>query len=619
MIRPDVARSFRTTGPLLLLILALLLPARAAAQDVATVRLKGAPVLTVAAAESASAAVRARSIEEKLNARLANDAPLAPIDVVTIPGGAALMVGGDTLVVVGPRDAEASAERPLQENELARAMRRVGTQWAESLSRVFADYAASERARVVVEGNPLFEVTGSPELRAPRRAASVGLRIGALATAEAEPPPIKVLNARGKRSVVAGSEVLVEITPADARANGTDAAELARSWAAQIDRTVELIRSQRSGSYVARVAAEAVAALALVVILSTGLRRLRRRIEAREPAEGVRAWGLLPVFAGWFLAVVQFLLWVTLLAFVLWSIPSTRPLTFAAGARLLAATRAVGAWLLGPGIFVALIVLVTVFIARFAGSVVRYLTVAYGAQHGGRTGLRAGTFAGILAGSAQVVVYFLGIVAVLAQLKIDPVPLLASAGVAGIALGFGVQSLIKDFFTGIFILYEDQYGVGDVVRIGEVSGKVERFTLRITQLRSIDGSVSSIPNGQINTVTNLSKDWAQAVLDINVAMDEDMDRVTAVIAETAKALADEWRVRIKGEPEVLGVERIDPLAQAVTLRVLLRTAPLEQWAVQRELRRRVLDAFHAAGIQVPPGAAVSYTAGATQLPGSSPA
>lgn len=619
MMHPGTTRPTPLQSLFLLLVLGLLLPAAAAAQDVATVRLKGVPVLTVAAAESASAAVRARSIEDRLNARLSSDAPLAPIDVVSTASGSALVIGSDTLVSVGLRDAEASTERPLQENEIARATRRVGVQWAESLARVFADFAASERARVVVEGNPIFEVTGTPELRAPRRAAAVGLRVGALASAEAEPPPVRVINTRGKRSVVAGDEVLVEVTPADARANGTDAAALARSWAAQIDRTVDLIRSQRSGTYVARVAAEAVAALGIVVLLSIGLRRVRRRLEQREPPEKVRAWGLLPVIAGWVLAVVQFLLWVTLLAFVLWSIPSTRPLTFAAGARLVAATRAVGLWVVGPGIFVALIVLVTVFIARFAGSVVRYLTVAYGAQHGGRTGLRAGTFAGILGGSAQVVIYFLGIVAVLAQLRIDPVPLLASAGVAGIALGFGVQSLIKDFFTGIFILYEDQYGIGDVVRIGDVSGKVERFTLRITQLRSIDGSVSSIPNGQISTVTNLSKDWAQAVLDINVAIDEDIDRATAVIAETAKALADEWKVRIKGEPEVLGVERIDPLAQAVTLRVLLRTAPLEQWSVMRELRRRVLDAFHAAGIQVPPGAAVSFTAGATQLPGSSPA
>ena len=419
---------------------------------------------------------------------------------------------------------------------------------------------------------------------------------------------------RGDGAVVtAGDTVLVEISAAEAAARGVQPAELAQEWAAEIQRAVSVLREQGSWTYLLRIGVVALLATLLVGALSWTLRRFvrRRKAAARRTATG-EALGLRVMALGWTITVVQFFLWTGLTLHLLWLFPRTRPITFAAAERAVATlgreiTRA-AAWLGSSGIFVALILVATLLGMRFFGVVVRQLVLGFGARRGGRVALRVGTLAGTVVRVAQLLVLFLGILALLSQLEIDAVPLLASAGVVGIALGFGVQSLIRDFFTGFFILLEDQYGVGDIIRVGAVAGTVERFTLRITQLRGVDGSLTSIPNGEITTVTNLSKDYAQVVMDVRVLLGEDVDRATEVIAETARQLAEDWQERIRGEPEVWGIESIDTAAQAVAIRVVIKTAPLERFRVSRELRRRILDAFAEQGIRVPPRSVVTLSA-----------
>lgn len=589
---------------LLVLVITAWVAAPLRAQEVATVEVAGSRVFPVAALDGVSAALRAQQIGDSLETRLASGLPLAPIRVVEQGTAALLMIGQDTLLRVTPRDAEVVLARALSPRGAAQATGEVARQWASSLREVFGRAAQEERARVVVEGTPLFEVAGTPELRAARRAEAVGVRIAELAAAD-EVPPIRVVGGRDGAAVRAGDLVLVEVSRAEAAARGVSPEELAGNWATQIERVVETLRRRTSASYRIRILAIALAATAAAVVAYLLLRRLARRIERRSPAESTHAWGLVPVLMVWAVSVAQFLVWGALVGFVLWLVPRTRPLTFAAGTRVVDWLGVAAAWLLGPGLIVAGIVLGTYFVARFAGAVVHHLILTFGTRHGGRVQLRAETLAATVAGAGQLVIWFLGLVAVLAYLEVNPLPLLASAGVAGIAIGFGVQSLIRDFFTGLFILLEDQYGVGDLIKVGAVSGKVERFTLRITQVRGLDGSLTSIPNGEILTVTNLSKDWSQVVLDVNIKLGENVDRAIAVINEAAHELTQEWGDRIQGEPEVLGVETVDPLAEAVTIRVVLRTAPLERWAASRELRRRVLEAFRQEKIQVPPRAVVT--------------
>lgn len=187
----------------------------------------------------------------------------------------------------------------------------------------------------------------------------------------------------------------------------------------------------------------------------------------------------------------------------------------------------------------------------------------------------------------------------LSELGLDIAPIIASAGIIGLALGFGAQSLVKDFLSGVFMILEDQYGVGDVVDVGEASGTIEAVSLRITRLRDLNGTVWYVPNGTILRVGNMSQNWSRAVVDVAVAYDADLARTTAVLQEVAHAVWEDEDLRgvVIEEPEVTGVESL--AADGIHLRVLVKTAPMEQWGVARDVRRRIIARFEAEGIPLP--------------------
>jgi len=170
----------------------------------------------------------------------------------------------------------------------------------------------------------------------------------------------------------------------------------------------------------------------------------------------------------------------------------------------------------------------------------------------------------------------------------------ASVGIVGLAVGFGAQSLVKDVISGFFILFEDQYGVGDVVKIGDFSGVVEHMTLRSTVLRNLEGHVHVVPNGNIQNVTVMTKEWARAVLDLVVPHREDLSRVFQVLQNIGMKLAQDWPDRVLEKPTVLGVEKIDALG--ITIRCIVKTPPFKQADVVREWRFRVKEEFDRAGI-----------------------
>lgn len=212
---------------------------------------------------------------------------------------------------------------------------------------------------------------------------------------------------------------------------------------------------------------------------------------------------------------------------------------------------------------------------------------------------RIRTLGALLRHTVGVVILVVAGIMVLGELGVNIGPLLAGAGVAGIALAFGAQALVRDYLTGIFMLVEDQYGVGDIVDIGEASGVVERVTLRLTVVRDVEGTLWYVPNGEIRRVGNKSYEWARAVLDIGVAYDADVAAASKVIQEVADGL---WREAAPGaviieEPEIWGVEDLGP--HAVSIRLAVKTLPGQQWAVGRALRARIKEALHAAGIAIP--------------------
>jgi small conductance mechanosensitive channel len=187
----------------------------------------------------------------------------------------------------------------------------------------------------------------------------------------------------------------------------------------------------------------------------------------------------------------------------------------------------------------------------------------------------------------------------LSEVGVNIAPIIASAGIIGIALGFGAQSLVKDYLAGIFMIFEDQYGVGDVINVGEASGTVEAVSLRVTRLRDINGTVWYVPNGEILRVGNMSQNWARAVIDVGVGYGEDLARVKRVLRELAHELweDEDFKDRIIEEPEVTGVEIL--AADSVTVRVMVKTLPMEQWVVARELRQRIKARFDHEGIEIP--------------------
>ena len=179
-------------------------------------------------------------------------------------------------------------------------------------------------------------------------------------------------------------------------------------------------------------------------------------------------------------------------------------------------------------------------------------------------------------------------------------PIIASAGILGVALGFGSQTLVKDFLSGIFLIFEDQYGVGDVVNLGDgLSGTVEAVSLRVTRLRDTNGTVWYVRNGELLRVGNMSQNWARTVLDVQVSAHEDLVRVRRVLTDVADDL---WRDEdfegvVIEEPEIWGVEAMTP--DAITLRLTLKTAPMEQWRVARVMRERIKARFDHEGIAAP--------------------
>lgn len=212
---------------------------------------------------------------------------------------------------------------------------------------------------------------------------------------------------------------------------------------------------------------------------------------------------------------------------------------------------------------------------------------------------RAATMAGVLNSSITVVLMAVIGTMILDQLGVNIAPIIASAGIIGLALGFGAQSLVKDFLAGIFIFLEDQYGVGDVIDVGGAGGTVEAVTLRMTRLRDLDGTVWYVPNGEIMRVGNKSQNWSRAVVDVGVGYGEDLVRVQRVLREIAHDLweDEDYRDVIIEEPEVTGVEML--AADSVTVRVMVKTAPLQQWAVARALRQRIKARFDHEGIEIP--------------------
>jgi small-conductance mechanosensitive channel len=212
---------------------------------------------------------------------------------------------------------------------------------------------------------------------------------------------------------------------------------------------------------------------------------------------------------------------------------------------------------------------------------------------------RARTLARVIRSTALVIIVTIAGLMILVELRLDITPLIAGAGIAGVALGLGAQSLISDVIGGFFILMEDQFAVGDAIQVGDIGGGVEKMTLRATFLRDLEGTLHVIPNGEIRIVSNRTKNWSRVVLNLGVAYEEDIGRVVATLGKIGQDLYqdEELAPLLLEEPRVTGVEALGDWT--VTVRIMVKTKPGKQWDVARELRRRIKESFEREGIEMP--------------------
>ena len=212
---------------------------------------------------------------------------------------------------------------------------------------------------------------------------------------------------------------------------------------------------------------------------------------------------------------------------------------------------------------------------------------------------RVETVAALFRSVVSATVLTIAALMALSELGLNLGPLIAGAGIVGVAVGFGAQNLVRDFLSGIFMLMEDQYGVGDVIDAGPATGTVESISLRTTRLRDVNGTVWHLPNGHIERIGNKSQVWSRAVLDVDVSYQTDIGHATEVIKRTAQTMCEdpEFSEAILSEPEVWGVENLG--MDSVTIRLVLKTAPHDQLRVTRELRARIKVAFDDADIEIP--------------------
>ena len=212
---------------------------------------------------------------------------------------------------------------------------------------------------------------------------------------------------------------------------------------------------------------------------------------------------------------------------------------------------------------------------------------------------RLTSISAVVGSTTSIVVWSVALVIAFGELGVDLAPMIAGLGIAGVALGFGAQSLVKDCIAGLFMLLEDQYGIGDVVDLDEATGVVEKISLRTTVLRGLDGTVWHVPNGEVQRVGNMSQLWSVALVDVDVAYDSDLAAARQVIIDrTAEVCGrEEWVDSVIEEPKLLGVEALG--ADGITVRLTVKTIPGAQWGLQRALREELKEALDGAGIEIP--------------------
>lgn len=511
------------------------------------------------------------------------------------------------------------------------------------LERFFIDRSSASRAAVGLDGQPLFQVAapvGSAEggdgteiLSVQARVQLIESRLKRIATRGFDPKtldvqitwenqqPVLIVN-----SVADGrtyQDTLLTVTDLDARLHETDMETLAQEWAATVEAALLRFQRERQPDFLKQQLIIAALILAIAAILSLLLRYWQHRLNRQhdrlvadaqdqanqlatplDPAApqvttallqqqlATRQQRHLVAIKTLFTIAGQVVLWFISLFLILGLFPYTRWLQ----PLLLRLINIPGRLLAIATLFYLLMRLTALLVDRFFALLQN--SSNWSLEQSQRRALRFSTFASVLKGVAVGLLATIGVIVALASIQVEVAPLLAGAGIVGLGISLAAQNLIRDVINGCLILMEDQYGVGDVIKVGEVSGLVEYMGLRMTQLRDTDGRLITVPNSSITIVQNLTKEWSRVDLRITVALTADLDKALQVIQQVAQEMRSvyPWQTLILEPPQLLGVEQLD--YAGATIRLWIKTLPLKQWEVAREYRRRLKLAFDREGIAI---------------------
>ena len=489
-------------------------------------------------------------------------------------------------------------------------------------------------APIYLDGRTLFYVS-APEVEnqqpAEARAQEIQQRLNTIAKSQEQPltTQVQIDEPSNLPIVIAGDQTLLTVTQLDAQATGyADARDRAQAIAADIETALQRYITERQPTFLQNQLQKAAGIVTTALLIQFILFRISSQIKRRQKrlinvktqlgsprtslpnplVEVLSSVNLNTVFEqakarldnrqkrklNELLRVIviflQVILWIGALLWILALFPYSRWLTTLS----LLWIRVPGRILLTLGIAYAALRLSSFAIDKTI--ITLQEGTHWGPEKSRRLSLRFSTFSQVAKSIVGSLIFGIATLKILDISGVEVGPLLAGAGIIGVGISLAAQSLIKDFINGFFILFEDQYGVGDVITVGDLSGAVESLNLRITQLRDTEGRLITIPNSQISIVQNASKDWAQVDLSIRVAPSANLKETIALVKQTAIALSQDtqWQKAILEPPEVLGVESLDHTG--VAIRLWMKTQPLQQWPVARELRARIKQAFDREGI-----------------------
>jgi moderate conductance mechanosensitive channel len=502
---------------------------------------------------------------------------------------------------------------------------------ATSLSSNNASGLATER--VMLDGRKLFSIAApaleddsQKQLRVTpikERAEGIETVLNRIVQSDFDSKELEVVaetdSSSGLPVVTVNDQYLMTVTTLDAQLQGRDPARQAEELTRIIRSALVRARRERQADFLSKQGLLAAQIIAGIVLVSWGMGRVQYRLKKRQEQLRANTPETVPVKPNspeeadaTTAAIVQQRMThlrqrnlhdaqrrlLQLAQVVLWGVGAFVILG------LFPYTRWLQPLVLSGPLRVVVIVLTTYVVIRIIDILIdRFFSAIedgnfISPEHSQRLALRISTFSRVLKSVTALVCIGIGIIAALSIIGVQLGPVLAGAGIIGLAISFAAQSLVKDMINGVLILFEDQYAVGDVIAVGAVSGLVEHMNLRITQLRNAEGRLITIPNSAISIVENLSKDWSRVDLAIIIAYDANIDQAFEVIKQVGTDMLTDpvWQAQIPEPPEVLGVDQLDNTG--ITIRIWIKTQPLQQWNVAREFRRRLKNALDAKGISI---------------------